>query len=305
MPTPIAGLPEISESQSSKAITHNSALRQLEINFGAIISRSLTTPPGSPAEGALYIPATGATGAWSGHANKIVQWANGGWNIYPPFQHQRVYSINDNSFIQYNGTTWIVLSLGDMAKAVYDTNNNDIVDQAEAISGNPNDNTIYGKQSGNKGFFDSLSWLLTGLSVATGGAITATDSILQALGKLQNQVSDRARITALNNFTVQQRFPLATLTDGATINWDLNTQQVAQVTLAGNRTLAAPTNIQSGGTYILLVRQDGTGSRTLTFNSAYKFPTAPFLSTTANSIDIFSFVSDGTNLFGSLSSGYL
>ena len=34
----------------------------------------------------------------------------------------------------------------------------------------------------------------------------------------------------------------ATLTDGSTIAWDVSTSPVAKVTLAGNRTLAAPTN---------------------------------------------------------------
>lgn len=156
MTTPIAGLPEISESQASKAITHNQALRQLEINFGAIISRSLTTPPNSPTEGALYIPATGATGLWTGHSNKIVQWANGGWNIYQPFQYQRVFSIIDNAFLQYSGSAWVVLALADMVKTIYDTNNNGIVDSAESISGNPNSLQYYGTPTGGttKGFYN-------------------------------------------------------------------------------------------------------------------------------------------------------
>lgn len=156
MTTPIAGLPEISESQASKAITHNQALRQLEINFGAIISRILTTPPNSPAEGALYIPATNATGLWAGHSNKIVQWINGGWNIYQPFQYQRVFSISDNGFIQFDNNSWVILGLGDMAKAIYDTNNNGIVDSAESISGNPTSLQYYGTSTSGttKGFYD-------------------------------------------------------------------------------------------------------------------------------------------------------
>jgi hypothetical protein len=75
---------------------------------------------------------------------------------------------------------------------------------------------------------------------------------------------------------------------------------VAAVTLSANRILNAPTNMKSGGTYILFVIQDATGTRTLTFNSAYKFPGGndPVMSTTANAVDIVSFVSDGTSLFG-------
>ena len=90
-----------------------------------------------------------------------------------------------------------------------------------------------------------------------------------------------------------------TLTDGATINWDTSLGQVATVTLGGDRTMAAPTNIKVG-TYILKVVQDGTGSRTLTWNGLFKWTaqTAPVLSTAAGSIDVFSFFSDGSKLYG-------
>jgi len=89
----------------------------------------------------------------------------------------------------------------------------------------------------------------------------------------------------------------ATLTDGATIAWDVSTSPIAKVTLGGNRTLAAPSNAVGSGQYIsLLVIQDGTGSRTLTWNAAYEFTadTAPTLTTTANYGDLFTFRYNGT-----------
>ena len=89
----------------------------------------------------------------------------------------------------------------------------------------------------------------------------------------------------------------ATLTDGATIAWDVSTSPIAKVTLGGNRTLAAPSNAVGSGQYIsLLVIQDGTGSRTLTWNAAYEFTadTAPTLTTTANYGDVFTFRYNGT-----------
>jgi len=105
----------------------------------------------------------------------------------------------------------------------------------------------------------------------------------------------------VQSYTAQQYFNQATLTDGATINWNLSTQQVAIVTLGGNRTLAAPTNQQAGGVYTLVVKQNGTGGYTLSFNSVYKFPNAqdPIITTAPNSVDIISFISDGTNMLGS------
>jgi hypothetical protein len=90
-----------------------------------------------------------------------------------------------------------------------------------------------------------------------------------------------------------------TLTDGATVNWNAALGQVATLTLGGNRTIANPTNMKVA-TYILYLVQDATGSRTVTWGTAYKWPggVAPVLSTGANKRDIISFISDGTNMYG-------
>lgn len=100
-------------------------------------------------------------------------------------------------------------------------------------------------------------------------------------------------------FLKQQYAATATLTDGATISWDVSSAQVAKVTLGGNRTLAAPTNVVDGAFYALAVYQDATGSRTLSWNTVFKFVSgaAPTLTTTANGKDFFTFKSDGTNLY--------
>lgn len=93
--------------------------------------------------------------------------------------------------------------------------------------------------------------------------------------------------------------PTITLTDGATIDWDTSTGQVATVTLGGNRTFNAPTNLVNGAFYALEIVQDGTGSRTASWNSVFKFTgaTAPTLSTDASAKDYITFRSDGTNLY--------
>ena len=88
----------------------------------------------------------------------------------------------------------------------------------------------------------------------------------------------------------------STLTDQATVTWDASTQDVCKLTLGGNRTLAAPTNSTTGQFISILVIQDGTGSRTLTFNAVYEFAsdTAPTLTTTANLGDVFVFRYNGS-----------
>ena len=88
----------------------------------------------------------------------------------------------------------------------------------------------------------------------------------------------------------------ATLTDGATVTWDVSTAPVCKLTLGGNRTLSAPTNGATGQFISIAVIQDATGSRTLTWNSVFEFTadTAPTLTTTASKADLFVFRYNGT-----------
>lgn len=91
-----------------------------------------------------------------------------------------------------------------------------------------------------------------------------------------------------------------TLTDGATITPDFSTGYNFKVTLEGNRTLANPTNATSGQGGTIFVTQDGTGSRTLTYGSNWKFPggaaSGGVLSTPAAAVDAISYYvrADGT-----------
>ena len=100
-------------------------------------------------------------------------------------------------------------------------------------------------------------------------------------------------------FTKTQNFNATTLTDASTVAWDASAHQVTSVTLGGNRALGAATNQVDGGVYILTCIQDGSGSRTLSFNGNYKFTggSAPTLTTTAAARDVIVFVSNGTNMF--------
>jgi hypothetical protein len=79
----------------------------------------------------------------------------------------------------------------------------------------------------------------------------------------------------------------------ATINWDTGTEHI--LTLTGNVTLTF-SNPKSGGRYVLLVKQDGTGGRTVTWPSVVRWPggTAPTLTATANRTDLVTFLYSGT-----------
>jgi hypothetical protein len=89
------------------------------------------------------------------------------------------------------------------------------------------------------------------------------------------------------------------LVDAASIATDCDLGNVHTVTIAGNRTLANPTNLQAGATYLWEITQDGTGTRTLAYGAAFTWPggTAPVLTTTPGAVDVISAVCfDGSTL---------
>ncbi len=92
---------------------------------------------------------------------------------------------------------------------------------------------------------------------------------------------------------------ISPLIDAATITWVANQGFAYSVTLGGDRTFANPTSMLNGSVYTLLVTQDGTGSKTITWGTNYYFQAAstPTLSTAAGAIDILVFFSVGSTLY--------
>ena len=81
---------------------------------------------------------------------------------------------------------------------------------------------------------------------------------------------------------------ITTLTDAASVAVSMNTGNNFLVTLGGNRTLAAPSNATTGQTGSIYVVQDGTGNRTLSYNTVWKFPggSVPAATSTSGAVDM-------------------
>ena len=125
--------------------------------------------------------------------------------------------------------------------------------------------------------------------------VDAKDIIIQQFDGNELVKFDDGSGVGFTSFTRAALHPEQTLTDASTISWDVGTSPVSKVTITDNRTLGAATNAQTGQFVSLLVIQDGTGSRTLSFNAAYEFKddTAPTLTTTASKGDLFVFRYNG------------
>jgi hypothetical protein len=109
---------------------------------------------------------------------------------------------------------------------------------------------------------------------------------------VQGYDADTAKTDTAQSFTKAQRGTPVGLTDGATIAVDLSLGNNFSVTLGGNRTLGDPSNVTPGQSGVIVVTQDGTGSRTLAYGgSKYKFAggSATDLTTTANAVDVLAY----------------
>jgi hypothetical protein len=104
--------------------------------------------------------------------------------------------------------------------------------------------------------------------------------------------ADTAKTDVVQSFTAAQRGTVSALgNQSGTITLNMATANNISMTLTGSSTLANPTNLTAGQSGVIVVTQDGTGGRTLAFNSNWKFPggTAPTLTTAANSVDVIAY----------------
>jgi hypothetical protein len=105
-------------------------------------------------------------------------------------------------------------------------------------------------------------------------------------------------------FDGQVSAPYHTLVKGANSIFtpDFDESNNIVTTLDSACTFANPSNLKDGASYTIIVKQDASGGRVISsFGTAYKWAggTAPTLSASANAVDILTFISDGTNLYGS------
>ena len=107
--TAVLSLPYIQPSQAQKHVTHNEALRSLDvITQPAVTSRSLTTPPGSPGLGDRYIVAAGATGDWAGRDGDIAWWDESLWAFVTPLPGWRAHVVSEARDVIFDaGAGWL------------------------------------------------------------------------------------------------------------------------------------------------------------------------------------------------------
>ena len=300
----------------------NTTLDEIKETFGytsiaMTADRTLTIPDGSTGtyDGrAFIIECTGALGA-----NRVLDIAATAGD--PAAVIEKPFIIYNNTSTSYTltfkvtGATGFVLTQGSTYLCYH--NGTDIVntgllssvvsDTTPQLGGNldVNGNSIVSVSNGNIPLAPNGTGEVVVGSGSSAGDITtsgAHDLILDTNAGTNSgniTITDGANgdISFTNNGTGNVVFndaaynPATTLTDEATITWDVQAKPITAVTLTANRILAAPTNGQAGQFISLLVIQDAGGTNTLTWNAVYEFPsdTAPTLTATGALADLFVF----------------
>ena len=104
----VLALPYIQPSQAQKHVTHNEALRVLDVIVQlAVLDRVQVVAPATPAIGDRYIVAPAATGAWAGQDGKIAVWDVEGWVFFTPTVGWRAEVIAEQTCVVFGTTGWV------------------------------------------------------------------------------------------------------------------------------------------------------------------------------------------------------
>jgi hypothetical protein len=104
-------LPYITASQAQKHITHNEALKKLDIIVQlSVLDKDKNDAPAAPNESDMHIIASQASGEWAGKENQIAAYQNGAWIYYSPQNGWLAWVSNENKLLVWNDSTWSEIS---------------------------------------------------------------------------------------------------------------------------------------------------------------------------------------------------
>jgi len=103
-------LPFLQAAQAQKHVTHNEALERLDMLVQLVVEAfDASTPPLSPSEGQIWALGGAVSGDWSGHANDLASWLNGGWLFVTPQAGWRAAKGTDLRV--WSGSAWDIADL--------------------------------------------------------------------------------------------------------------------------------------------------------------------------------------------------
>lgn len=289
----------IEQNQSQKEVTINEAINRIDaiLNVGAI-DQDLATPPVSPSEGDLYIVASSPTGDWSGQDGNIAYY-NAGWKFIIPKEGITIWVNDEDLHYTYDGSNWTVATSDNFQSdlVTFDTETGDV--QLKINKDNNTDTASLLFQTGfsTRGEFGLIGENDFELKVSPDGTNYYQSYVvdkdtgdvdfkqdISVVGVLKHsEIRDYSETVAMN----------ATATGAVTIDYDNG--NIHQLTLTGDisgLTISNPPGSGKAGNLSLLLIQDATGGRTISWPASVQWVggNAPTLSSSANAVDMVNLV---------------
>lgn len=108
--SPRLTLPFIQPAQAQKHVTHNEAVRALDLLVQLSFEDDQLSSPPAASEGACYIVGASASGAWAGHEGEIAAWLDGNWQFHAPRTGWRGYVAARGVMVVHDGSAWSEIS---------------------------------------------------------------------------------------------------------------------------------------------------------------------------------------------------
>ena len=167
--------------------------------------------------------------------------------------------------------------------------------------------SLIGATYGGTGVNNGSNTITLGGSLTTSGAFTTTFTATANTSVTLPTTGTLATLAGSETFT-NKTLTNPTVTNYVETLYSANTSTAITValtngtvqllTLTGSATITMPTAV-AGKSFIIMLKQDATGSRTVTWSTVvWGGGTAPTITSTASKMDIYSFFSDGTNWYG-------
>lgn len=105
---------ELLQNGAANQTLSNETFHQLNQLVQAAVVDRATTPPGSPANEALYLIIATATGVWAGKENQLAYWltSTSAWQYVTPREGMIVHVNDEDVFYKYDGSAWAIFSAG-------------------------------------------------------------------------------------------------------------------------------------------------------------------------------------------------
>lgn len=114
--SPRLALPLLQPAQAQKHVTHNEALRILDIFVQLTVEEfEATDPPASPVEGLVYAVGPAATGDWFGATGLLATWVDGAWQFHTPTAGWIAAHAATSEVRVFTGSVWSAVTGGGAA----------------------------------------------------------------------------------------------------------------------------------------------------------------------------------------------